>query len=524
MAEKSTPNLHRIDRRAWSLWITAFAVILALTASIPILYLPMLQLLGADDGGSLWIQNGYTAGIGLAGLVLVFCLYTILKQRELNRMREALVADEAELQDARVRLSEISALFQLSTTLNLHLQLNSILEIIVRRVIATLKAQQSSIMIYNPETGLLETRASYGLESEFARNAKARVGQGIAGWVAQQQQAVMLGPTAPNEDFGQHYKRNRNITSALSLPLRVGDRCVGVLNVNRINHPEPFRDHHRDMLRLFSEHVGAVIDRAEMVERLSAHAQALESSNLKLAEMNRMKDVFLSTASHELKTPLTSVIAYSELLQEHGTNLSQDQRGEFLDRLQTEARRLLALIDDILDLSRLETGKLTLRREALSVNAVVRAAIETARPIATKHAIELSAELDESLSEVEIDEVKTRQVVVNLLINAIKFSPERHTVTIATRHDAEFVVVEVRDQGPGVRPEESAHIFELFGQGLRQGDGRASGLGIGLHLVKRITELHGGHVGVNSTPGQGSTFWLRLPIAGDSARDVTQAA
>jgi K+-sensing histidine kinase KdpD len=483
MAEKSTPNLHRIDRRAWSLWITAFAVILALTASIPILYLPMLQLLGADDGGSLWIQNGYTAGIGLAGLVLVFCLYTILKQRELNRMREALVADEAELQDARVRLSEISALFQLSTTLNLHLQLNSILEIIVRRVIATLKAQQSSIMIYNPETGLLETRASYGLESEFARNAKARVGQGIAGWVAQQQQAVMLGATAPNEDFGQHYKRNRNITSALSLPLRVGDRCVGVLNVNRINHPEPFRDHHRDMLRLFSEHVGAVIDRAEMVERLSAHAQALESSNLKLAEMNRMKDVFLSTASHELKTPLTSVIAYSELLQEHGTNLSQEQRGEFLDRLQTEARRLLALIDDILDLSRLETGKLTLRREALSVNAVVRAAVETARPIATKHAIELNAELDESLSEVEIDEVKTRQVVVNLLINAIKFSPERHAVTIATRHDAEFVVVEVRDQGPGVRPEESAHIFELFGQGLRQGDGRASGLGIGLHLV-----------------------------------------
>ena len=516
------PRGRDIDKRTWSLWVLAFSVILALTASIPILYLPMLQMLGADDEGTLWIQNGYTAGIGLAGLVIVFCLYTILKQRELNRIREALVADEAELQDARVRLSEISALFQLSTTLNLHLQLNSILEIIVRRVIATLKAQQSSIMIYNPENGLLETRASYGLESEFARNAKARVGQGIAGWVAQQQQAIMLGPTAPNQDLGQHYKRNRNITSALSLPLRVGDRCVGVLNVNRINHPEPFRDHHRDMLRLFAEHVGAVIDRAEMVERLSAHAQALESSNLKLAEMNRMKDVFLSTASHELKTPLTSVIAYSELLQEHGVTLTEEQRGEFLDRLQAEARRLLALIDDILDLSRLETGKLTLRRETLSVNAVVRAAIETARPISTKHGIALDTELDESLAEVEIDEVKTRQVIVNLLTNAIKFSPERQRVTIGTRLDGPFVVVEVRDHGPGVKPEESAHIFELFGQGLRQGDTRTSGLGIGLHLVKRITELHGGHVGVNSTPGQGSTFWVRLPVT--TQGDVSQAA
>jgi len=524
MPSTPTPNLDRLNRRAWSLWILAFAVILSLTAAIPTLYLPMLQLLGADEQGTLWIRNGYTVGVGLAGIVLIFCLVTILKQRELMRMREALVADERELQDSRTRLSEISALFQLSTTLNLRLQLSAILEIIVRRVLATLKAQQSSIMIYNPETGLLETRASYGLESEFARNAKTRVGQGIAGWVAQQQQAVMLGAKAPNDEFGQHYKTNRNITSALSLPLRVGDRCVGVLNVNRINHPEQFREHHRDMLRLFAEHVGAVIDRAEVVERLSAHAHALESSNLKLAEMNRMKDVFLSTASHELKTPLTSVIAYSELLDEHGGTLSQQQRGEFLARLQAEAKRLLMLIDDILDLSRLETGKLALRREMLSVNDVVRAAVETARPLASKHGVSVEQRLDESIAGAEIDEVKTRQVLVNLLVNAIKFSPERETVTIATRADSGFVVVEVIDRGPGIAPDETTQIFELFGQGLREGDGQTSGLGIGLHLVKRITELHGGHVGVNSIPGQGSTFWVRLPGAELTSQPVPRAA
>jgi len=518
------PNTANLDRRAWSLWILAFAVILSLTAAIPTLYLPMVQLIGAEDEGNVWVQNGYTVAIGLAGLVIIFCLVTILKQRELMRMREALDVDERVLQDSRTRLSEISALFQLSSTLNLQLQLSAILEIIVRRVLATLKAQQASIMIYNPETGLLETRASYGLESEFARNAKTRVGQGIAGWVAQQQQPVMLGAKAPNEDFGRHYKSNRNITSALSLPLRVGDRCVGVLNVNRINHPEPFREHHRDMLHLFAEHVGAVIDRAEVMDRLSAHAQALESSNLQLAEMNRMKDVFLSTASHELKTPLTSVIAYSELLDEHGRTLSIEQRGEFLGRLQSEAKRLLALIDDILDLSRLETGKLSLRRETLPVNAVVRAAVETARPLAIKHGVSLEERLDESLTDIEIDEVKTRQVLVNLLVNAIKFSPERETVTIATRADSGFVVVEIIDRGPGIAPDETAHIFELFGQGLREGDGQTSGLGIGLHLVKRITELHGGHVGVNSVLGQGSTFWVRLPGAELASQPVENAA
>ena len=518
------PNMANLNRRAWSLWILAFAVILSLTAAIPTLYLPMLQLIGAEDEGNVWVQNGYTVAIGLAGLVLIFCLVTIVKQRELMKMREVMDVDERELQDSRTRLSEMSALFQLSSTLNLQLQLSAILEIIVRRVLATLKAQQASIMIYNPETGLLETRASYGLESEFARNAKTRVGQGIAGWVAQQQEAVMLGAKAPNEDLGRHYKSNRNITSALSLPLRVGDRCVGVLNVNRINHPEPFREHHRDMLRLFAEHVGAVIDRAEVMERLSAHAQALESSNLQLAEMNRMKDVFLSTASHELKTPLTSVIAYSELLDEHGVTLSMEQRGEFLGRLQSEAKRLLALIDDILDLSRLETGKLSLRREMLPVNSVVRAAVETARQLAVKHRVSLDQRLDESLGEIEIDEVKTRQVLVNLLVNAIKFSPERETVTIATRADSGFVVVEIIDRGPGIAPDETAHIFELFGQGLREGDGQTSGLGIGLHLVKRITELHGGHVGVNSVLGHGSTFWVRLPGLQLAAQPVESAA
>lgn len=517
------PNLERINRRSWSLWVLAFAVLLALAATVPVLYVPMLAMLGGEEHPDLWIRNGATAGIGLVGLVVIFCLYTVVKQRELNRMREVLVADERELQDARTRLSEISALFQLSTTLNLQLHLSAILEIIVRRVIATLKAQQASIMIYNPETGLLETRASYGLESEFARHAKTRVGQGIAGWVAQQQQAVMLGPKAPNDDFGQHYKRNRNITSALSLPLRVGDRCVGVLNVNRINHPETFREHHRDMLRLFAEHVGAVIDRAEVMERLTAHAQALETSNLKLAEMNRMKDVFLSTASHELKTPLTSVIAYSELLDEHGGTLSIEQRGEFLGRLQSEAQRLLALIEDILDLSRLETGKLTLRREPLVLDKVAQAAAETARATAEKHGVRIVVTLDGGLPTVEMDEVKMRQVIVNLLVNAVKFSPDRQDVQLRSRRDGEFLVIEVQDQGPGIKPEESAHIFELFGQGLRQNDGKTSGLGIGLHLVKRITELHGGHVGVNSVPGQGSTFWVRLP-AGAAPAETRAAA
>jgi signal transduction histidine kinase len=511
-----------LRRRTWLLWVLTFGVLLALTASVPILYLPVIESLASSQVDTQTLEHAYYALVGLSGMVLVFCLYTALKQRDLDRTRDALQREEQETEGVRTRLSELSAMFQVSTTLNLQLRLDVILEIIVRRVVSALRAQQASIMIFNPESGDLETRATYGLESEFARNARKRLGEGIAGWVAQHGQAVLLNGNGGRPELTRHYKADRNITSALSLPLRVGERCVGVLNVNRINHPEPFQDHHREILFMFAEHVAAVIERAETLERLGSRSRELEEANLRLTQMNAMKDVFLSTASHELKTPLTSVIAYAEILDDNENRLDKKQRSEFLHRLRGEAGRLMDLIEDILDLTRLESGKLSLRTTRIAPNDVVRAAVETARTTAKKYGITVREEYESELPELMLDEIKMRQVVVNLLVNAVKFSNEKGVVTVATAREPKYVRIEVRDQGPGIKPEDATHIFELFGQGRRDGHRDESGVGIGLHLVKRISELHGGHVGVNSVPGQGSMFWVRLPIALGRTIEETQ--
>ena len=419
-----------------------------------------------------------------------------------------------------MRLSELTALFQVSTTLQLQLRSDVILEIIVRRVVSTLKAQQASIMILEPDTGELVTRASYGLEAEFSRGARKKIGEGIAGWVALRREAVSLGEQAPTGELGKHYKENRRITSALSLPLAIGERVVGVLNVNRINHTEPFGEHHLEVLRVFSEHIAAVIDRAEAMERLGRRARELEADNEKLADLNRMKDVFLGTASHELKTPLTSVIAYAELLDDHDGKLSREQSREFVGRLRGEAQRLLSLIEDILDLSRLESGKLALKPRSLDIAEVLRGAVETTRPLAQKFGVRLETEFALGLAHLSVDEVKIRQVLVNLLVNAVKFSPRDSAVTVRTLQDGSSVRVEVHDRGPGIAPDIATHIFELFGQTVAEDSESRGGLGIGLHLVKRITELHGGHVGVNSRPGDGSTFWIRLPMAPETHASV----
>jgi len=269
------------------------------------------------------------------------------------------------------------------------------------------------------------------------------------------------------------------------------------------------------VLRVFAEHIAAVIDRAEVLERMGRRARELEADNVKLSDLNRMKDVFLGTASHELKTPLTSVIAYAELLDDHEGKLSRDQAREFVGRLRGEAQRLLGLIEDILDLSRLESGKLALKPRQLDISEVVRGAIETTRSMAQKYGVVVKSELQADLPTLTVDEVKVRQVLVNLIVNAIKFSPRDTPVLLGAHLDGTFVRIEVTDRGPGIAPDTATHIFELFGQNVPEDADTRGGLGIGLHLVKRITELHGGHVGVNSRPGEGSTFWVRLPLAAD---------
>jgi signal transduction histidine kinase len=501
----------RLEFWSWWLWALTFVVLVALTLTVM-----MLQ-------GWLQIPNQRYAGGILGGFVVAFCSLIAAKQNQMNRLRREINREESELTDMNTRLSEIHELFRVSTTINLQLPLEAVLEIVVRRVVSTLGAQQASVMIYDHESGELETRASYGLESEYARHARRKLGEGIAGWVAQHNEPLLLGPKEPNDALRQHYKSDRNITSALSLPIRVGDRCIGVLNVNRINHPDAFSEHHRDLLRLFSEHIGSVVERAEVVQRLASRTRVLEASNLQLSELNRLKDTFLSTASHELRTPLTSVIGYAEVLEENESRLTADQRREFLRRMLSEAAGLLRLIDDILDLTRLENGKLTIQKAPCSLNQIAKSAAETVTPMAEKFGIDVRLDLDETLGDIPLDDVKTRQIVVNLLVNAIKFSPRSSYVEVVTRADHGDAVVEVRDQGPGIEAEESQRIFELFGQGVPK-SGTGGGVGIGLHLVRRIAELHGGRVGVNSRPGHGSTFWVRFPAIDESDAELQAAA
>jgi len=264
-----------------------------------------------------------------------------------------------------------------------------------------------------------------------------------------------------------------------------------------------------------------------MLERLRASQQELKKANQlldqKLGEMaqtnvalyeaNRLKSEFLANVSHELRTPLTNIIGFAELLREGPPTEGDGRVARYAENILISGRILLEIINDLLDLAKIEAGRVELHLEQVRVDETCATLVDFMRPQADKKHLHLTLTADESLPTLSTDRGKLRQILFNLLSNAIKFTPEEGRVELILRsEDAQHVRIEVRDTGPGIAPEHQALIFEKF----RQIDGSATrehrGAGLGLAIAHELTQFLGGQIGVQSEPGRGSTFWLRLPL------------
>ena len=503
-------ELEKIDRRNWGLWILNGALLVVMAGVITSLYLPQLWGLVAMD-----MPAPETRGMmvtSMCGLVLIFMFYMLLKQREMANVRGDLFRSRMKEEILRSRLGEITSLFDMSTSVNMQLSVDSILDIITRRVLTCLEADQSSILMLDPATQMLHARAVHGVDADFVKDAKIKLGDGVAGFVAQAGEPMVLNPEDINRRFAAHKKHGRNITSALCIPLMVKGRAIGVLNINRIDRDRPFTAADARVLGVFGEHAAVAIQKVEDYRALDSRAALLEDANRRLSEVNRMKEVFLTTVSHELKTPLTCIIAYAEFLRQDENSIEPEQRRTFSRILYDQASRLLELVNDIMDLSRLEGGAIRLNLSTASVNEIIESSIQAIETLAVRKGIRLSPRLGADLPEIAVDSSKLRQVVINLLNNAVKFTESGGTIEIGTRVLDGHVVVEVADSGIGIPARDLNRIFDLFTRSDTAVARQYEGLGLGLHLVKRLVELHGGRIWVESTPGKGSRFFFSLPL------------
>ncbi len=254
----------------------------------------------------------------------------------------------------------------------------------------------------------------------------------------------------------------------------------------------------------FMTAVTAGLDRKRLVSELQA-------ANTQLKEASEHKSVFLANMSHELRTPLNAIIGFSELmLDARESQFDGDTQKRFLSQVHTSGKHLLGLINDILDLSKVEAGQMDLRLQSVEIVPVVTAVLDTIEPLAVQKGIRVEAEVQGS-GEVQADAGKLRQMLLNLVSNAIKFTPEGGTVSVSWKRSDEAVEISVADNGIGISKEDQGKIFREFHQ-LDTGPGRREqGTGLGLALTRRFAALHGGDVTVSSEPGKGSVFTLRLP-------------
>jgi PAS domain S-box-containing protein len=241
-------------------------------------------------------------------------------------------------------------------------------------------------------------------------------------------------------------------------------------------------------------------------------AQELDEQYRRVLEASRLKSEFLANMSHELRTPLNAIIGFTELIVDERLGPVASTQKEYLKDILDNARHLLQLINGVLDLANVESGRMDFHPEAVSVSVLASEAIEMLEGLASRKRIAVTVAIDPAASEVVLDPTKLKQVFYNYLSNALKFTPDEGRVILrALRHDDDHIRIEVEDSGIGIRPDDVGRLFVEFQQLDATAAKKYQGAGLGLALTKRIVEAQGGSVGVRSAPGQGSVFFAVLP-------------
>ncbi len=293
--------------------------------------------------------------------------------------------------------------------------------------------------------------------------------------------------------------------------------AAGKLNVRaQIETGDEFEELSHAFNRMLHNLVSMQQELRDVNHDLDRKVDELAQANLALFEMNRLKSDFLATMSHELRTPLNSIIGFSEVLS--GSDQLNDRQRRYAANIQTSGKMLLGMINDILDLAKIESGKMEVRTEDFSIRDVCEGLAALARPVAERKNIDLECSLEDAIPLMRQDPGKLRQVLYNLLSNAIKFTPEGGRVSLKAHAEGRHVVIAVADTGIGIAEEDRETIFEKFRQAGHpgQGDGiltrEHQGTGLGLSIVRELTKLLGGDVHLESRPGQGSTFTVKVPL------------
>jgi signal transduction histidine kinase len=292
----------------------------------------------------------------------------------------------------------------------------------------------------------------------------------------------------------------------LGIPLLRDDQVTGIIVV-AWKEPGAVPEKFVRVLQTFADQAVIAIENVRLFNEIQEKSRQLEVAN-------KHKSDFLANMSHELRTPLNAIIGFSEVMLSGMAGSMPEKHKEFIGDIRDSGKHLLALINDILDLSKIEAGRMELDVTRFDLQAAMANAMTLVRGRAERHGIRLGSDIAPEVGPYEGDERKFKQIMLNLLTNAVKFTPEGGNVTMGAQRVNGAYVFSVTDTGVGIAPEDQDAIFEEFKQVGKDYDKKAEGTGLGLALTRRLVELHGGRIAVESTIGRGSRFTFTLPIEG----------
>jgi signal transduction histidine kinase len=405
-------------------------------------------------------------------------------------------------------VGELRALGEVGQAISSTLDLQGVLSTIVARATQLSGTDAGVIYEYDEQREVFLPRATEHLEAEIVETMLAtpvRKGEGATGRLAEMQEPVQLPDilAAPAESRVRGALVHTGYRALLAIPLTREGHLLGALTVIR-KATGDFAPEVIELLRTFATQSALAIQNARLFQELADKSRQLEAAS-------QHKSEFLANMSHELRTPLNAIIGYSEMLQEEARDAQHDAYIPDLEKINAAAKHQLSLINDILDLSKVEAGKMELELADFSLPTAIDNALTLVRERATRRGIALQATVDSRLGEVRADERKIKQVVLNLLSNAIKFTPEGGRIEVRALPVQGGVEVAVSDTGVGIAEADRNAVFEEFRQ-VGVGATKQEGTGLGLTLCRKFVELHGGRIGVKSQVGAGSTFTFTIPV------------
>jgi two-component system, NtrC family, sensor kinase len=416
---------------------------------------------------------------------------------------------QARTQELTRSVEQLTALRDVGRAVSSSLDLDTVLTTIVGRAVQLSDADGGTIFEYDEGTEEFSPRATLNADegqSAIFRATRLRRGEGAVGQMAVTRAPLQIPDIAAEGAYEGRLRGallEAGTRAVLAIPLLHEERIVGGLVVTR-RTPGVFTGEVVEILKTFATQSALTIQNARLFREIEDKSRQLEAAS-------QHKSEFLANMSHELRTPLNAIIGFSEVLTERMFGELNDKQDEYLKDIYASGQHLLSLMNDILDLSKIEAGRMELELTDFHLPTALDNALTLVRERAGRRSIALHTSIDNRLGQIQGDERKIRQVVLNLLSNAIKFTSEGGRIEVAAVPKDGFVEVSVNDTGVGIAPEDQEAVFEEFRQ-VGTAEKKAEGTGLGLTLCRKFIELHRGRIWVKSQVGQGSTFIFTIPV------------